>query len=195
MQYTGRENDNNGLYYYRARYYDPVLKRFLSEDLICLAGGSLSFYSYVNGNPVMFTDPEGLAKSNPGARSGGGRYDSPYYRRGGVENKGTLPPIDPVAFRMRKLHQQFQNEGIPEGACDYNPALCIVPEEDPFEACELECQDKDHGVCPAPPPAPRFGQVLTTTDPNYYVVCQPKMEKPKRPSFQDWRLFFKGGWW
>lgn len=109
---------------------------------------------------MSLTDPEGLAKSNPGARSGGGRYDSPFYRRGGVENKGTLPPIDPVAFRMRKLHQQFQNEGIPEGACDYNPALCIVPEEDPFEACELECQDKDHGVCPAPPPAPRFGQVL-----------------------------------
>ncbi|MFN8917742.1 MAG: RHS repeat-associated core domain-containing protein [Burkholderiales bacterium] len=39
VQYTGRENDNNGLYYYRARYYDPVLKRFLSEDPIGLAGG------------------------------------------------------------------------------------------------------------------------------------------------------------
>ncbi|MCA3162153.1 MAG: RHS repeat-associated core domain-containing protein, partial [Burkholderiales bacterium] len=48
----------NGLYYYRARYYDPVLKRFLSEDPIGLAGGSLSFYSYVNGNPVSYTDPK-----------------------------------------------------------------------------------------------------------------------------------------
>ncbi len=61
VQYTGRENDNNGLYYYRARYYDPVLKRFLSEDPIGLAGGSLSFYAYVNGNPVQFVDPEGLS--------------------------------------------------------------------------------------------------------------------------------------
>ncbi|MCA3173333.1 MAG: hypothetical protein ING25_09815 [Burkholderiales bacterium] len=61
VQYTARENDHNGLYYYRARYYDPVLKRFLSEDPIGLAGGSLSFYTYVNGNPVMFTDPEGLS--------------------------------------------------------------------------------------------------------------------------------------
>ncbi|MCA3163355.1 MAG: RHS repeat-associated core domain-containing protein [Burkholderiales bacterium] len=59
VQYTGRENDHNGLYYYRARYYDPVLKRFLSEDPIGLAGGSLSFYSYVEGNPVQFVDPEG----------------------------------------------------------------------------------------------------------------------------------------
>jgi RHS repeat-associated protein len=65
VQYTGRENDNNGLYYYRARYYDPVLKRFLSEDPIGLAGGSLSFYSYVNGNPVSYTDPEGLQKTMP----------------------------------------------------------------------------------------------------------------------------------
>ena len=61
MQYTGRENDHNGLYYYRARYYDPVLKRFLSEDPIGLAGGSLSFYAYVNGNPVSLTDALGLS--------------------------------------------------------------------------------------------------------------------------------------
>ena len=57
-QYTGRENDNNGLYYYRARYYDPVLKRFISEDPIGLAGG-INSHAYVGGDPVSFTDPEG----------------------------------------------------------------------------------------------------------------------------------------
>lgn len=31
-QYTGRENDGTGLYYYRARYYHPALQRFISED-------------------------------------------------------------------------------------------------------------------------------------------------------------------
>ena len=61
-QYTGRENDQNGLYYYRARYYDPVLKRFNSEDPIGLAGG-INSHAYVEGDPVSFTDPEGLAKS------------------------------------------------------------------------------------------------------------------------------------
>ena len=40
LQYTGRENDDTGLYYYRARYYDPVLKRFVSEDPIGLMGGA-----------------------------------------------------------------------------------------------------------------------------------------------------------
>jgi RHS repeat-associated protein len=38
-QYTSRENDATGLLYYRARYYDPVLKRFISSDPIGLAGG------------------------------------------------------------------------------------------------------------------------------------------------------------
>ncbi|MCA3173895.1 MAG: RHS repeat-associated core domain-containing protein, partial [Burkholderiales bacterium] len=83
VQYTGRENDNNGLYYYyRARYYDPVLKRFLSEDPIGLAGGSLSFYSYVGGNPVMFTDPEGkfaipLVPPPPPMNNSGGKILPP----------------------------------------------------------------------------------------------------------------------
>jgi RHS repeat-associated protein len=75
IQYTARENDQTGLYYYRARYYDPVLKRFISEDPIGLNGG-LNVYSYVNGDPVSFTDPNGeLAFAIPvaiGAVIGGG---------------------------------------------------------------------------------------------------------------------------
>ena len=59
LQYTGRENDGTGLYYYRARYYDPVLKRFISEDPIGLAGGA-NVLAYVRGNPISLTDPEGL---------------------------------------------------------------------------------------------------------------------------------------
>ncbi len=34
FQYTGRENDETGLYYHRARYYSPKLQRFLGEDPI-----------------------------------------------------------------------------------------------------------------------------------------------------------------
>ncbi|QJC55795.1 Protein RhsD [Polaromonas vacuolata] len=58
-QYTSRENDNTELYYYRARYYDPVLKRFVSSDPIGLAGG-LNTYQYVGGNPLSYVDPRGL---------------------------------------------------------------------------------------------------------------------------------------
>ena len=59
FQYTGRENDGTGLYYYRARYYSPELHRFISEDPIGLAGG-INKLAYVGNNPVNFIDPYGL---------------------------------------------------------------------------------------------------------------------------------------
>ncbi|MDP3457038.1 MAG: RHS repeat-associated core domain-containing protein [Methyloversatilis sp.] len=56
--YTGRELDSAGLMFYRARHYDPRLKRFLSEDRIGLEAG-LGSYQYVNGRPTDLTDPTG----------------------------------------------------------------------------------------------------------------------------------------
>jgi RHS repeat-associated protein len=70
QQYTGRENDNTGLYYYRARYYHPTVGRFVSEDPIGLAGGA-NVYAYVGGNPASNRDPKGLATVFVG---GGGSY-------------------------------------------------------------------------------------------------------------------------
>jgi RHS repeat-associated protein len=58
--YTGREDDGTGLYYYRARYYNPTISRFVSEDPIGLAGG-INTYGYVGGNPVLRVDPYGEA--------------------------------------------------------------------------------------------------------------------------------------
>ena len=60
FQYSGRENDNTGLYAYRMRYYSPELQRFISEDPIGLAGGDVNLYSYVWNRPTMFIDPLGL---------------------------------------------------------------------------------------------------------------------------------------
>jgi RHS repeat-associated protein len=61
-QYAGRENDNDGLYYYRSRYYAPGAERFISEDPIGIRGLDINFYAYVENNPVNFTDPSGLWK-------------------------------------------------------------------------------------------------------------------------------------
>jgi RHS repeat-associated protein len=66
FQFTGRENDGTGLYYYRARYYDPGRGRFANEDPIGLVGG-VNPYVYVNGNPLRFTDPTGLLTFVAGA--------------------------------------------------------------------------------------------------------------------------------
>ncbi len=59
-QYTGREYDEyTGLMFYRARFYDPQIGRFISEDPIGFRGG-INWYSYVNNNPIRHRDPSGL---------------------------------------------------------------------------------------------------------------------------------------
>ncbi|NGZ08702.1 MAG: hypothetical protein CV088_04845 [Nitrospira sp. LK70] len=65
-KYTGREDDGSGLLYYRARYYQPRLQRFIAEDPIRFAGGSINFYSYVGNNPVNLRDPLGLKPASCG---------------------------------------------------------------------------------------------------------------------------------
>jgi RHS repeat-associated protein len=58
--YTGREFDaESGLYFYRARYYDAGLGRFLAEDPIGLVAGDGNIYRYVFDNPTNSVDPTG----------------------------------------------------------------------------------------------------------------------------------------
>ncbi len=59
----GVMTDENGLYYMRARYYNPDIKRFINQDILqgkIADGRSLNRYVYSNGNPVSLTDPFGL---------------------------------------------------------------------------------------------------------------------------------------
>ena len=58
--YTAREFDSeSGLNFYRSRYYDSSVGRFIQQDLIGFSGGT-NFYTYVGNNPVYFVDPLGL---------------------------------------------------------------------------------------------------------------------------------------
>jgi RHS repeat-associated protein len=59
FQFTGRENDGTRLYYYRARYYDPIRSRFVSEDSIGLVAG-INRLTYTSNNPLRSRDPLGL---------------------------------------------------------------------------------------------------------------------------------------
>jgi RHS repeat-associated protein len=59
--FTGRENDGTSIDYYRARYYDPRLQRFLSVDPLDIVGGDTNAYSYVRNGPISGLDPLGLS--------------------------------------------------------------------------------------------------------------------------------------
>jgi RHS repeat-associated protein len=73
FQYTGRENDTTELMYYRARYYQPGLQRFISEDPLGCGAPNLpplksiernpqylNLYAYVNNRVMNLNDPLGL---------------------------------------------------------------------------------------------------------------------------------------
>jgi RHS repeat-associated protein len=63
---TAQKSDTEtGLYYYRARYYDPQTGRFLSEDRLRSVSSALNFYSYVENTAPNLTDPSGFCPADP----------------------------------------------------------------------------------------------------------------------------------
>ena len=116
--YTGREDDGNGLMYYRNRYYHPRFSRFISEDPIRLAGG-LNLYTYVGGDPVSKNDPRGL--DNPGM----GPYNPPWWYRpprqpgsgcGDPKTDCIVPDLYPEACRAHD--RCYSTPGVPRSRCD-----------------------------------------------------------------------------
>jgi RHS repeat-associated protein len=62
--YSGRYgvmDEDNGLLYMRARYYDPVVGRFINKDPIGYWGG-INMYAYAANNPISHIDPLGLLR-------------------------------------------------------------------------------------------------------------------------------------
>ena len=97
--FTGREWDPEiGLHYYRARYYDPTVGRFIGEDPTALSasisGSDLNRYAYVSNSPVVRIDPSGLQGVPPGDV---GRLICEFWRRGPT--------------RQQRCHQQRLNCG------------------------------------------------------------------------------------
>ena len=67
--YNGRDGvmtDTSSLYYMRARFYNPEVRRFVNKDVLLGAvteGQTLNRFAYVTGQPVDYVDPFGLARS------------------------------------------------------------------------------------------------------------------------------------
>ena len=62
IHYTGQQFDGvTGQYYLRARYYNPIVGRFLQEDVY--QGDGLNLYAYCGNNPMRYYDPSGYSKT------------------------------------------------------------------------------------------------------------------------------------
>ena len=66
--YTGRERDEEtGLQYHRARYYDPAVGRWISEDPIGFYAGDTNLYRYVTNDTPNRSDPTGFDDAESGS--------------------------------------------------------------------------------------------------------------------------------
>ena len=72
MKYTGKDLDEDtGLYYYNARWYDASTGRFISEDP---ARDGSNWFIYCSNNPIKYIDPTGMIFGLSSEESG--EYDS-----------------------------------------------------------------------------------------------------------------------
>ncbi len=91
-QYADRETNTH---YNIFRDYDPAIGRYVESDPIGLQGG-INTYTYVENNPLIYTDPNGLWKwyGNWGGPNWTGGYEKPYDELTQKEKDSAKPPID-----------------------------------------------------------------------------------------------------
>lgn len=109
--YTGREWDKElGLYYYRARYYDPMEGRFVSKDPIGFAGGNVNLFSYVANSPTGWVDPWGYFPWH-------GNWGGPDWTAGQNKSWNDFSPAEKNRIRVA-IEQGLDRKIIPLDAQD-----------------------------------------------------------------------------
>jgi RHS repeat-associated protein len=123
--FTGREwNPESGLHYYRARYYDPKVGRFLSEDPLEIKSRDLhelNAYAHVANNPVNYTDPTGLASVT-------NHWSKPVPYK-----PETCPPGAPCSIKLCQPGKKCDDvDGV------YIPADCKTNPYKVIDTCDVE---------------------------------------------------------
>jgi RHS repeat-associated protein len=159
--FTGREWDSEtGLYFYRARYYDPQMGRFISKDPIGFAGGDVVLYGYVQNDPVNFIDPWGHEPwYNDSNHWTAWTFDPanasllPFPASQSAANSGLAWYNDPTHWSAYKFYPgnpvgPFGPICGPEGSIfatwlpDFTPGACRS-HDDCYEDCASNCQGND----------------------------------------------------
>ena len=137
-RYTGREWDSEtGLYYYRARYYDPTIGRFISEDPTRFEGSGTNFYRYTFNNPTTFIDPLGL-KTTVVVWNPVGIGESSFGHVSTIVN-GTSYSFGPGGMTVMPADQYIAKNSFRDGL-GYN--LTLTPDQ---EAALVKYLTTDHG--------------------------------------------------
>ncbi len=152
--YTGREFDpETGLYYYRSRYYDPEMGRFLSADSLGFNGGH-NFYTYAANNPTNLKDPFGLYGTN----------SCEYYTKRCKESGGTY-----YCRQAPWLCNNFPKPPDPNPKKDNDwegATRCI-------RQCTQDCDKADKDTAPPPKcfPDPRTDSTADNSIAGCHVYC------------------------
>ncbi|WP_423223229.1 RHS repeat-associated core domain-containing protein [Candidatus Amarolinea aalborgensis] len=120
FNFTGQRRDSgSGLLYYGARWYDPVIGRFIQADTIVPQPGnpqSLNRYSYVGNQPLRFTDPSGHA-AICGTSADGGCGDTDVLHT--IEMQLLRGRLDPIGAKQAYYQYYRTHPGESVGA--YQP--------------------------------------------------------------------------
>ena len=114
FRFTGEQYDAaTGLYYLRARYYNPVIGRFTQQDTYL--GDGLNLYAYVQNNPVKYVDPSGHCGECPkgnGIERGSGSSKGTKFKWG---NPKSIPTYGHT-FSMKKHSCKIKPQQLIERA-------------------------------------------------------------------------------
>jgi len=111
IAYTGKEHDDDiGLSYFGARYYDPAVGRFMGVDKAGVIGNieknpmMFNRYAYANNNPYVFIDPDG---NEPVGFNVGGQVVLDPAKKVGIKNTAsTIVAFDTKTFELAIFSQQ-----------------------------------------------------------------------------------------
>ena len=126
--YTGREFDaESGLYFYRARYYDAQMGRFISEDPLRFKAGDVNFYGYVLNDPINLLDPFGLTADCPCSPPPASNDDWKPYEG------------DPDWFHCNYngvVENRDPDPNDPQAECFYDENDVLVGDNHPYAGCK-----------------------------------------------------------